>query len=404
MKILLTNTGPWGTGSFTVAEAVMQELQALGHEVKLFFPDTGLPSTNHDNYYSRPDQFVIWKFPLKTEGVTFKEFPLIIPDPHPRVKKEKTFRDLTKHELGVYFSEAKKELTHVFNEFKPDIVECQHIWAMDRIVCEAGYPFICTAHHSDQLGFEYDPRMQPIALEAAKEAKFIFAISDYVKNEVIRIYNVPPEKVVILTNGYDKNTFYPKEVDREAFLKKMHLKIPKNARLISFAGKISKTKGIDILLKANKLLSKNKNIHFLVFGSGNIERVLNSSDRTEYCMNHIHLLGHHPTETLAEAHNICDFSMLPSRTEGFGISALEAMGCGLPIIATDSGGIKEFAVGRVIPPKNPQKLAEAIEDLLSLSKVSYHLLCEEALQRAETYSWSFITHRRVEFYKRALSL
>ena len=79
MKILITNTGPWGTGSFTVTKAVSDELQLMGHQVKIFFPDDGTPCVDLDKYYSQSETYEIWKFPIQKNGVHLSSFPLIIP-------------------------------------------------------------------------------------------------------------------------------------------------------------------------------------------------------------------------------------------------------------------------------------------------------------------------------------
>ncbi|NGX55124.1 MAG: D-inositol-3-phosphate glycosyltransferase, partial [Chlamydiae bacterium] len=283
MKILITNTGPWGTGSFTVTQAISKELEALGHTVKIFFPDARLPSQDLDYFYSNQEKFIIWKFPLEKGGVRLEDFPLMIPDPNPRVKKARTFKELSQEELALYFGSAKEELTKVLNDFQPDIVECQHIWALNKAIEELNYPFICTAHHSDQMGFEYDHRMQKFALDGAHNASYIFAISEFVKNEVIRLYNVPPEKVVTLGNSYDKTVFRPQDVNKKAVLKQFNITIPDDATIISFAGKISKTKGIDILLEANKILCPAKKVHFLIFGAGDLDQTLKPKIDEKYC-------------------------------------------------------------------------------------------------------------------------
>jgi len=402
MKILITNTGPWGTGSFTVAHAVLQELVCLGHEVKLFFPDTGIPSKDLDYYYQNKDWFEIWKFPI-SDGTTYLEsFPLIIPDPHPRSGETKTYKELTDKERMLFYQAAEKNLHPLLESFKPDIVECQHIWSLDAIVHEAGYPYICTAHHSDQMGFLYDKSMQSRCLDAAKNAKAIIAVSNFVKKEVLQLYGVPDNKVHVLTNGYNKTIFQPMDVNKEAALKMLDVPYKKDAYYVSFAGKLSKTKGIDILLLANKLLPKEENIHFLVLGAGDLSKALDQEKLTEYCYDRVHFLGHQTQPALAEIHNLSDLSILPSRSEGFGIACLEAMGCGVPVVVTRSGGMTDFAKGRIIPIENPKALADAVLEIKNLHQEEYRSLCFDALHTAQSFSWAEIAKKRVELYQDCL--
>lgn len=404
MKILITNTGPWGTGSFTVAHSILKELIHLGHEVKLFFPDTGIPSKDLEYYYKNKDWFEIWKFPITKKSQRMESFPLIIPDPHPRSKNSTTYKELTDEQLSFFMESAREQLLPLLESFKPDIVECQHIWSLDAIIKEAGYPFVCTAHHSDQLGFLYDERMRPHCLEAAHAAGAIIAVSEFVKQEVIDLYNVPKEKVHVLTNGYNRTIFQPMEVDRRKVLQKLDIPHDENGYYISFAGKLSKTKGVDILLLANSLLPEEENIHFLLLGAGDLSKALDTEKRMQYCYDRIHFLGHQTQSILSEIHNISDLSVLPSRSEGFGIACLEAMGCGVPVIVTRSGGMTDFAQGRIIPVEDPEALAQAILELKHLHHEAYRQLCFEALNTAQGFSWKSIAQERVNLYKEVAHL
>ncbi len=402
MKILLTNTGPWGTGSFTVAHAVLKELLHLGHEVKLFFPDTGIPSKDLEYFYQNQEWFHIWPFPIQNEQAKLESFPLIIPDPHPRSSASKTYKELTDAERQLFYESAKKHLLPLLDAFQPDIVECQHIWALDSIVHEAKYPFICTAHHSDQMGFLYDESMRPHCIEAAHAAKAIIAVSEFVQHEVVDLYKVEEEKVKVLTNGYDKTIFQPMPVERKKIFEYLDIPYSDNAFVVSFAGKLSKTKGIDILLLANALLPEEDNIHFIILGAGDLQKALDPSLIDKYCYDRIHFVGHQPQKTLSEIHNISDVSVLPSRTEGFGIACLEAMGCGLPVIVTRSGGMTDFAKGSIIPIEDPKALADAILDIKHMQHEEYRQLCFEAFHTAQGFSWSAIAKERIALYQDCL--
>ncbi|MDN3504593.1 MAG: glycosyltransferase family 4 protein [Rhabdochlamydiaceae bacterium] len=405
MKILITNTGPWGTGSFTVANAVLHALIKMGHEVRLFFPDAGIDSKDINLYYDNKEIYKIWKFPIRNENFSIETFPLMIPDPHPRVPEHKrTYRELSESEFAFYYDCLRESLLQEIKDFQPDIVECQHIWTMEKIIEEAGIPYVCTAHHSDQMGFLYDERIQPIAIEAAHNAKYIFAISKYVAEEVVRLYNVSKDKVKIITNGYDKEIFQKRELNRQEVLNHYCLDIPEDATIFSFAGKISKTKGIDILLKANKLIESKENIHFIILGSGKIEDVIDIDSKEEFLFDRVHFLGHRTMEELAEIHNICDFGILPSRSEGFGIACLESMACGLPLVSTSVGGLRDFVVGKLVPPANDNELASAILKLAHLPYDQKIELSQKALDVAQTFSWKAITEERVKYYNQALGI
>ena len=401
MRILFTNTGPWGTGSATVVDALSLEMMRLGHEVKILFPDCHFESMDMDKYYGHPEVYHIWEFPIKRGDVELYTFPLIIPDPHPRNYRHAwTFKDMTDKQLGLYMSEFKRRIRTIIESFRPDIIECQHIWAMDHAIMEMGYPYLSAAHHSDQLGFLRDQRMRPYAIRAAQSAEYILAISDFVRDEVLEFYPVESEKVLSTGNGYNQETFYTRKVNRGKLLADFHLDIPEHAPIVTFTGKISKTKGVDVLLLANRIIQQHREVHFLLFGAGELEDVLDEDKQRLYCLDNVHVMGHQLFDTLAKFHSIASLSVLPSRSEGFGIAALEAMGCGTPLVVTRTGGPDKFAVGKIVEKENPEQLANAILDILSLPLEEHRVLCREAHREAHKFSWKSIVEDRLELYDR----
>ena len=180
--------------------------------------------------------------------------------------------------------------------------------------------------------------MRRYAIRAAQSAEYILAISDFVRDEVLELYPVRPEKVLSTGNGYNQETFYPRKVDRKRLLVGYRLDIPDHAPIVTFTGKISKTKGVDILLLANRIVQQQREVHFLLFGAGEIEDILDEDKIGSYCLDNVHIMGHQLFDTLAKFHSIASLSVLPSRAEGFGIAHLDAMGCGMPLFVTRPDG------------------------------------------------------------------
>ena len=388
---------------------LVQQFQKAGHEVKVIVPDCSYPGPPPPAYLSSPDVWNIWNFPIRSNDVEIETFPLIINDPHPRNPLRRTFKDLTAEELQFYLDSFKVRLLEVLEGFTPDIVECEHIWAMDCVVKELGLPYVCVAHHSDQLGFLYDERMRPGAIESANAAHYIFAVSDSVKQEVLEMYTgVQPERVIVTGNGYNSDVFKKCLMDRQSVLQNLGINnIPRDAVILNFpAGKISRTKGIDILLRANAMLQGVKpEIRFIVFGAGNFEETLDKDrPRSEYFggFERVHFVGHRSSQELAACHNISLCSVVPSRAEGFGIACLESMGCHIPVVASKVGGLPAFAVGRLVEPNDPRVLADAILEIKELSAEQYQLLCEKAFIEAQKWSWESIAKLRLKYYQKAI--
>ena len=399
LKILFTITGPWGTGAATVVDGVVQELQNLGHKIKVIFPDLGLPSPDADKYYGNPELYHIIQFPIEFQGVDFPTFPLIIPDPNPRnLRMAWTFKNMTETEFKSYIDFLKFRLQEVIQEFQPDVIETEHIWLMGYVLNALGYTYIVGAHNSDQMGFRYDPRMRPYATICANNAEHIFSISDAVKLKCLKLYGVPDEKVIVIPNGYDNQIFQPRQLSKEDVFQKHNIDADVSLPVVTFGGKMSKTKGVDVLLEANAMLQKKRPFTLLLFGSGDLEDVLGRIPTREEKQN-AHLIGHVTQDVLAQFHNIAEFSVLPSRDEGFAVAALEAMGCRLPMVATDIPSLKELIVGKIVPIEDPKALADAMELLLNLPAEEKKSLKEKSYRKALGFSWKKNTEMRLNYYK-----
>jgi glycosyltransferase involved in cell wall biosynthesis len=399
MRILFTITGPWGTGAATVVDGVVQELQNLGHRVKVVFPDLGLPSPDADKYYGNPELYHIIKFPVEYQGVDFPTFPLIVPDPNPRnLKKAWTFKDMSEKGFRSYMDFLNFRLKEVIQEFQPDVIETEHVWMMGYVLNKLDYTYIVAAHNSDQMGFRYDPRMRPYATACAQNAAYIFSVSDAVKKDCLELYGVKDEKVIVIPNGYDNKIFRPLQLSRDELFQNHGIEADVSLPVVTFGGKMSKTKGVDVLLKSNAILQQRRPYTLLLFGSGDLEDVLGRVPTREEKQN-AHLIGHVTQDVLAQFHNIAEFSVLPSRDEGFAVAALEAMGCGLPVVATDIPSLKELIVGETVPVEDTVALAEAMKSMLNLSADEKNSLREMSLKRASEYSWKKNTEMRLHYFK-----
>ena len=387
-----------------VAEAVQAELHKKGHRALLFFPDAGVETPEKDRYYSRPDLYHIWRFPVAREGLRLETFPLIIPDPNPRSGTHSvTFRDLSDDLLNFYFEEARTQLRRLIKTFHPDIIESMHVWALGSLLRDLGAPYIVTAHHSDQMGYRYDERMRSYADRAAAGARYVFCISEFVRRDVIGLYpGVDPQKTVVLENGYDQATFRPQAADRAEVMRELGVPDDPTLPVISFAGKISRTKGVDVLLRANRRVQQERKALLIIAGAGRLEDEFDDAEIRDFHSENVHLTGHHPQAVIAQLHSIAAVSVIPSRTEGFGLAGLEAMGCGTPLVATRSGGPETFAVGAIVPPEDPDALAGGLLSVLGQRPEAAEEMSRSASERARGYSWERMARLRLEYYRRAL--
>lgn len=159
----------------------------------------------------------------------------------------------------------------------------------------------------------------------------------------------------------DFNVFIPKQ-DKE-FIRATH-NIPENAFVLCFgaADFSNKRKGFSELIEALKLVYKsNKNLHCLVFGSGNL--TIDTSDIPS-----LHFTGHLPPSQLASIYSASDVFVITSLYEAFGLTAVESMACGTPVIGFNTGGIPDSiennVSGWLVEAGNSNELAYLILRLI----------------------------------------
>jgi len=220
-----------------------------------------------------------------------------------------------------------------------------------------------------------------------------------------------PEKIAYLGNGVDIDRFNRDRLDpaHQAQLRKS-LGIPDTANLIiGTIGRLTRKKGSGYLIEATaKLVSQFPNLHVLIIG-GELSTdpepfytEITQRIRTLGLQNNVTLTG--IRQDIPEILGLLDIFTLPTFThEGLPRSIVEAMSMGLPVVATDIRGCREAVLhektGLIVPPQDSQKLAEALEQLLSNSEMR-SAYGQASRQRVEAeYDESFVFERLENFYR-----
>jgi glycosyltransferase involved in cell wall biosynthesis len=265
-------------------------------------------------------------------------------------------------------------------------------------------PFILTQHNTF---IEYDnifnevERLNDLTVgkEALDAADRIIAVSNATKNYILNL-GAKPSKVKVIHNGVDLTHFRPMRGKKQEMRRK--LGIPKDAVVVSTVRRVVYKNGIDTFIDAAEaVVQKNPKVHFVVAGKG--PNLCNAQERVKQLKieDNFKLAGFVADEELPSFYNVADFFVVPSKSgEGLPLVALEAMASGLPVIATDVGGIGEVLtdkVGRLVPANSPDDMAQAIleyaeSDLAAMSSSARGLMVEK-------YSWEKNVDQLVDVYK-----
>jgi glycosyltransferase involved in cell wall biosynthesis len=180
------------------------------------------------------------------------------------------------------------------------------------------------------------------------------------------------------------------------------LGIPQDAIVVLTVRRLVYKNGVDTLLDCAKIAAKrNSKIVFLAVGKGPDLESVRAQVAQLGLETNFKLAGFVSDEELPFYYNLADLFVLPSKSgEGLPLVALEAMACGLPVIATDVGGIKEILLsdyGKLVPPNKPDLLANAV---LEFSTVDFSSRKSELRARVEEkFSWDSNVERLVEIYE-----
>lgn len=355
MRILILNHFPLeGSGSGIYTKNLARELSEMGHTVKVVFPE--IEPVSFDAFETR---VILFKGPETQNPEMNYNFPCFTS--HPR--SNHTYYELTDEELEGYVQKFVDVTKEEVERFKPDVIHAQHLWVTPYAASLTGIPYIVTAHGTDLKGFVIDDRYHKYALEGARKASKIITISEQVDTEVSELYGVPEEKKQLVMNGYDENLFKVRDLNREDVLSDFNLS-EKPDYVVSFAGKLTHFKGVDVLLKAAKIYNESieGNVLTLIAGNGELYEELNKM-KMMLKLDSVKFLGHVNQGQLVDLYNIADVSTVPSRTEPFGLVAIEALACGTPVVGTNQGGLPDFLikeVGTLVPVEDDLALADAI--------------------------------------------
>ena len=361
MKILIINHFPLeGSGSGIYTKNLARELSEMGHKIKVIYPEH--TKTEFDGFESR---VILFKHGDNAYDLDFN-FPCFTS--HPR--SNNTYYELTDEDIEKYVDEFVNVTLDEVEKFKPDVIHAQHLWIAPYAAMKSDVPYIVTAHGTDLKGFVKDKRYHKYALEGAKNAKKIITISDQVDEEVTKLYGIDKDKKELILNGYDENLFLVKDLNRKKRLLDFGVSIEADY-VVSFVGKLTHFKGVDVLLKAAKIYEKevDGNVITLIAGNGELYEELTSL-RDKLDLEHVYFLGHVNQTQLVDMYNIADVSTVPSRTEPFGLVAIEALACGTPVVGTNQGGLPDFItkeVGTLVAVEDDMALADAIISELTRS-------------------------------------
>lgn len=238
----------------------------------------------------------------------------------------------------------------------------------------------------------------PISL---KRADKIIGVSKFTHDEVIKYYNVKPEKVTWVHNAVSEG-FLKQEVSAE-IIEKIKNKYSLPEKYILYLGTLQPRKNIVTLLEAYNLEQKKLGDMKLVIAGGkghNFDRNIEKFIKKYKMGKNVIMPGYIPEEDKAVLIKSAVIFVFPSLYEGFGIPILEAMAAGTPVIASNIAPHKEIAGDAALffNPNISGELAQHVTELAK-SQVLREKLIAEGLRQAQKFSWEKTAGKMVEIFE-----
>jgi len=277
-----------------------------------------------------------------------------------------------------------------------------------RLKHELGLPLVSTFHTLARVKAETgDPEPERRVRAEAQ----VIGCSDAIlascvaeADQLVRLYGADPARVEIVAPGVDHAFFSPG--DRTGARHALRHLALGDGPVLLFVGRIQPLKGLDVAVRALAALEHRDATLVVVGGASGVdgeaevERIhklvgeLGVADRIRF----VEPQPHHLLSTYYRAADVC---LVPSRSESFGLVALEAAACGTPVVAAAVGGLRTLVeherTGYLVEGRDPAAFAAYADEILAVRSVDAELAAAAAL-RARDYTWSTAAGRLRRIY------
>lgn len=290
------------------------------------------------------------------------------------------FPRLVKHQKADIFHIIDHSEAHITRWIKsinkPVVVTCHdliNIFYKDNLQGSVKLPFVSHA-------------LWMKSVKAMKQADHVITVSSTTAQHTQEILDVESERISVVPNAVDSNFRVLSEPQVQSF--RQHLGATSGSLCLLNVGSNHPRKNVSVIFAAVKLLKdKGASVQFWKAGTDftTDERKLIAMHSIE---NEVSYIGQPEKSTLVAIYNAADVLVAPSLHEGFGITLLEAMACGTPVVTSNVSAMPEVVgdAGVLVDPTNARHIADAVLKI-QLDASFRRQLVEKSLARAKTFTW-----------------
>ena len=345
-----------------------------GDNVKYYENDKGVEVYRVDNYMIRPNNFIDWIMQLNFNMIT---------KVNEIINKNGKFDVIHAHDwLVAYSAKSIKESYNI--------------------------PLISTIHATESgrnsgIHDETQRYINDSEWMLTYESSEVIVNSNYMKNEVQRLFGLPYDKINVIPNGVNLQLFSNVNIDYD-FRRQYAMD---NEKIILYVGRLVYEKGIQNLIAAMpKVLDRYHDSKLIICGRGGMIDELREQVKYLGIENKVYFAGYCDSKKMQKMYKCADVAVFPSTYEPFGIVAIESMLSGTPTIVSDVGGLNEIIEHGVTGMKsyagNANSIADSVLSLLFDPKLCANISQNAIKKVRENYNWSKITDSTYYVYQLAI--
>ncbi len=269
-------------------------------------------------------------------------------------------------------------------------------------------PLVCTIHATEAgrnsgIHDETQRYINDTEWLLTYESSEVIVNSNFMKNDIQRLFGLPYDKIDVIPNGINLNNFSGFERDYD-FRRQYAMD---NEKIILYIGRLVYEKGIQNLISAMpKILSHYNDAKLIIGGKGGMFDELRGQVDRMGLGNKVYFTGYLDSNKVRKMYKCADVAVFPSTYEPFGIVALEAMLAGVPTVVSDVGGLDEIIQhgenGMKCYAGNPNSIADSVLGFLFDQQLAQNCSKKAKQKVKELYNWEKIAQDTHFTYEKAL--